>query len=181
MENIYFKGLEKALNDGCYINVFICSMKYPVVRVEKKNDETNQEELVSYAENGNVLASLNSASSKIVDELSGEKVDVSRVLCDRTLIDNVIEQGYTLHFFKLPNNKVLSTICAGGYGNYIPVKSIITDDIKSGFETLNVTLQSFDFEKTFDFDAFVSSQTTPVYEYQKKLRRKSQDKITFNK
>lgn len=36
MEHIYFKGLEKSLNDGCYIKVFSCSMRYSVVRVEKK-------------------------------------------------------------------------------------------------------------------------------------------------
>ncbi len=172
MENIYFKGLEKALNDGCYIKVFSCSMRYPVVRVEKKNDKTNQEELVSYAENGNVLAALNSASSKIIDELSEEKIDATEILCDRTLIDNTIEHGCTLHFFKLSNNKVLSMICASGLGNYIPVKSIITDDIKDGFETLNVALQSFDFENTFNFYAFVDSQKTPVYKHQEKLIRK---------
>ena len=168
MENIYFKGLEKALNDGCYIKVFSCSLRYPVVRVEKKNEETKEEELISYAENGNVISALNSASNKIIDELA-ERENDSRVWCENVLIDRVVEQGYTLHFFKLSNGQVLSTICGGGYGNYIPVKSIIEDDIQTGFETLNATLQSFDFDRTYDFYNFVESQTSPVYEYQKKL------------
>ena len=168
MENIYFKGLEKALNDGCYIKVFSCSLRYPVVRVEKKNEETKEEELISYAENGNVISALNSASNKIIDELA-ERENDSIVWCENVLIDRVVEQGYTLHFFKLSNGQVLSTICGGGYGNYIPVKSIIEDDIQTGFETLNATLQSFDFDRTYDFYNFVESQTSPVYEYQKKL------------
>ena len=168
MENIYFKGLEKALNDGCYIKVFSCSLRYPVVRVEKKNEETKEEELISYAENGNVISALNSASNKIIDELS-ERQNDSRVWCENVLIDRVVDQGYTLHFFKLSNGQVLSTICGGGYGNYIPVKSIIADDIQTGFETLNATLENFDFDRTHDFYDFVESQTAPVYEYQKKL------------
>lgn len=171
MENIYFKGLEKALNENCYIKVFSCSLRYPVVRVERKNEKTKQEELVSYAENGNVISALNSASCKIIDELTDKK-DI-RVWCEKTLIDRVVEQGYTLHFFKLSNGQVLSTICCRRYGNYIPVKSIITDDIQTGFETLNATLQSFDFDNGYDFMDFVDKQTAPVETYQKSLKSNS--------
>ena len=170
MQNVYFKGLEKALNDGCYIKVFSCSLRYPVVRVEKKSSETNKEKLVSYAESGNVLAALNRASSKIIDELSG-KNDNSKVLCNRTLIDNVVEQGYTLHFFKLADNKVLSMICAG-YENYIPVKTVIGNDVKGSFQMLDATLETFNFDRPFDFQNFADSQTAPVYEYHKNLTKK---------
>lgn len=171
MENIYFKGLEEALNDNCYIKVFLCSLRHPVVRVEKKNKETKQEELVSYAENGNVISALNIASCKIIDELADSKDNI--VLCENTLIDRVVGQGYTLHFFKLSNGQVLSTICSGGYGHYIPVKSIISDDIQTGFETLNATLQEFDFDHGYDFMDFVDKQTAPVKEYQKSLKSNS--------
>lgn len=145
-------------------------MRYPVVRVEKKDKETGEEKLISYAENGNVVSALNSASNKIIDEVSDIPDD--KIWCERVLIDRVVESGYTLHFFKLSNGQVLSTICAGGCGNYIPVKSIIADDIKSGFETLNATLENFDFERTNDFYDFVESQTAPVEAYQKKLTQK---------
>lgn len=174
MENVYFKGLEKALNDGCYVKVFSCAMRYPVVRVEKKDAKTGEEQLIAYYENGNVLSALNGASSKIIDETSNISDD--RIWCDNTLIDKVVEQGYTLHFFKLSNNQVLSTICGSGYGNYIPVKSIISDDIKSGFETLDVSLQPFDFDRTHDFFDFVHSQTEPVEAYQKKLTQEKSEK-----
>lgn len=167
MENIYFKGLEKALNEECYIKVFSCSMRYPVVRVEKKDKETGEEKLISYAENGNVISALNSASNKIIDEISN--ISDNKIWCERVLIDRVVESGYTLHFFKLSNGQVLSAICARSYGSYIPVKSIITDDIKSGFEILNATLETFDFEESHDFYDFVESQTAPVEAYQKKL------------
>ena len=172
MENIYFKGLEKALVEECYIKVFSGVMRYPVVRVEKKDKETGEEKLISYAENGNVISALNSASSKIIDEVLDIPGD--KIWCERVLIDRVVESGYTLHFFKLSNGQVLSTICAGdGYGNYIPIKSIIADEIKSGFEILNATLETFDFETTCDFYDFVESQTAPVEAYQKKLTQKN--------
>lgn len=171
MENIYFKGLEKSLNDGCYIKVFSCSLRYPVVRVEKKSQETNEVELVSNAENGNVIAALNSASSKIIDELSDEDKTYETLWCKRTLIDKVVEQGYTLHFFKLSNGQVLSTICCNRCGDYIPVKSIIADDIKTAFETLNAALQSFNFESKYDFHNFVEREVSPVEAYKKTLRK----------
>lgn len=80
-----------------------------------------------------------------------------------------MEQGYTLHFFKLSNNQVLATICGGGHENYIPVKSIIADDIQTGFETLNASLLPFDFDRTYDFYDFAESQTSPVKEYKKEI------------
>lgn len=168
MENIYFKGLEKALNDGCYIKVFSCSLRYPVVRVEKKND--NKEELISYAEGGNVISTLNEASNNIINEISDNS---KPIFCDNTLIDNVVGQGYTLHFYKLSNKQVLSTICdrSNENGTYIPLKSVITDDIKTGFETLNVSLSTFDFECPYDFYDFAKSQTSVVEEYQKSLKK----------
>lgn len=165
MENIHFKGLDKALKDGCFIKVFSCSLKYPVVRVEKINEENKKSELVSYAENAKVVSALNSASNKIINELKENDHDNS--LYERTLIDSVVEQGYTLHFYKLSNGQVLSAICINGYDNYIPIKSVITDDIVTGFKTLNEILE--DFNQKFKFFDFVESQATPVYDYQKKL------------
>lgn len=168
MENIYFKGLEKALNDNCYVKVFSCSLRYPVVRVEKKNKETNEEELVSYSENGNVISALNCASCKIINELAAKKDDL--IMCENTFIDKAVGYGYTLHFYKLSNGQVLSTICSGGYGNYIPVNSVITDDIKTGFEILNAILQEFYLEDGYSFINFVKKQVAPVEAYQKTLK-----------
>ena len=127
---------------------------------------------ILYAENGNVLAALNSASNKIINEIS-KKDSGTLLFCERTLIDSAVERGYNLHFYKLSNGQVLSTICRHTYGNYIPIKSIISDDIQSGFEMLNATLQPFDFERTDDFDDFAYSQTDLVDEYQKTLNKKT--------
>ncbi len=44
MKNVYFKGLDKSLNDGCYIKVFSSVMGNPFVRIERKNPDTNKEE-----------------------------------------------------------------------------------------------------------------------------------------
>ena len=52
MENIYFKGLEKALNDGCFIiALYSSTSRSPVVRVEKKNEEAKRISLISYPAN----------------------------------------------------------------------------------------------------------------------------------
>ena len=74
MENIAFKGLEKVLNEGCYIKVFYCMMKYPVVQVLRKNDQ-NQEELILDSKNGNILSALVGASSKIAKEIIADLLD----------------------------------------------------------------------------------------------------------
>lgn len=175
INNVYFKGLEQALNDGCYIKVFICAERYPVVRVEKKDKETGEEKLVSYAEMGNVLSVLNNASNKIIDEVS--EISDDKIWCERLLLDKVVDRGYTLHFFKLADGQVLSTICTGGYGNYIPIKTVMAADIKTSFGTLNATLKTFDFESSHDFHDFAESQTAPILEYrkQKKLQKKKQN------
>ena len=54
MRDMYLKGLSLALEDGCYIKAFCCSMHYPIVRVEKLNEETGTTELVAYAEHNYV-------------------------------------------------------------------------------------------------------------------------------
>ena len=173
MKDLNFDGLEFALNQGCYIKVFSCSMRYPVVRVERKN-ENNEEELVAYAEDGIILSALMNASRQI------ESKKKETTMCKFTAIDRVVEQGYTLHFFKLSNNQVLSTICGGGYGNYIPLNSIISDDIKTGFETLNASLATFEFEKDIQnikkFYKYAESQMKPVEEYKKTLTKKKINK-----
>ncbi len=168
MENIYFKGLDKALNDGCHIKVFICSFGYPVVRVERKNNETKKDELIAYAENENVISALNTASCNIINELANTlKSNLQdKIQCENTLIDKVIREGYTLHFFKLSNGQILSTICDGGAGNYIPIKSVITNNIKTGFKTLNATLKNFNLDNGFDFIDFAGEQTEPVKKFQ---------------
>ena len=173
MENIFFKGLEKSLNEGCYIKVFGCPTKYSVARVEKKDKETNEVQLISYAENCNVLATLNSASNKIIDETS-KKDSGTMIFCERTLIDDAVERGYNLHFYKLSDGQVLSAICYMVNGKCIPIKSIISDNVQSGFEMLNETLQPFDFRVPGNFDEFVYNQNDPIRrKYQTTLGEKT--------
>ena len=177
MENIYFKGLDKALNDDCYIKVFNCAFNYPAVRVEKKNRENGEKSLYSYGEGVNVISALNIASCKIVDELGDKKDNIYS--SESTLIDRVLTSGYTLHFYKLSNGQVLSTICCFGSGlSYIPVKSIISDDVQTGFKLLNASLEYFvDNEQSHNFYnnfyAFVVRQTAPVKALQRSLIKDS--------
>ena len=178
MENIYFKGLDKALNDDCYIIVFYSIFGY-VVRVEKKNRETGEVELVSYAEHFNAISALNTASYKIVDELGVKKDNIDS--SESTLIDRVLTSVYTLHFYKLSNGKFLSSICRYGDCNpfdYIPIKSIISNDVQTGFELLNASLECFvDNEQSHNFYNnfydFVVQQTAPVKALQRSLKKDS--------
>ena len=171
MENIYFKGLNKALDKGCYIKVFTCSLRHPVVRVEKVDKKTSTPKLVSYAENGNVLSALNCASDKIVEEVSSNN---ETIICDRCNLDDIVENGYTLQFYKLSNDQVLSAICYYSLSyvdkrkeksinktndeinnyttfankrTYYPIISVITDDIQSGFEMLDDYLDNINFKE----------------------------------
>ena len=167
---ISLEGLEKSLNEGCYIRVSsftTYSTPYSKVSVEKKDLETWAIKLIATAENENILLTLYGASKKIIDET--ENILDDENLGKRTLIDKNLEQGYELLFFKLANGKVLTTICDSGFGNFIPIKSIMSDDIITGFDTLNATCPPFEFDRTFGAYGFVEEQTTPVKEYQKKL------------
>lgn len=174
MENIYFKGLNKALDKGCYIKVFTCTLKHPIVRIEKIDKKTKEEKIIVESENGNVLSALNSASDKVVKETSNKK-DI--ILCDRCNLDNVIENGYTLQFYKLSNEKVLSSICTYSLNfpnkrtekssyivndneylktnytvnmnkqTYYPIISVITDNVEEGFELLNYYLENINYKE----------------------------------
>lgn len=168
MENMYFKGLDKALEDNLYIKVFQCSSKYPIVRIEKQNKETNQSVLVEYATGGTVLDAMNSASTKMVkdDDYENERMASYK----STLVDYVLDQGYALHFYKLSNDQILSTICVGLDGKHIPLKNAITEDVKSGFEILNIFLQNFDFKNYRPFFEYAEKEVAPVMEYQKILK-----------
>lgn len=140
MMNMYLKGLDKALNEGCYIKAFCCSMNYPIVRVEKKNNESDALELIAYAEHNNVLGALNKASNNIINE--DAYTSSSTIICERTFLDDVIRNGYTLRFYKLNNDKILSAICTRGK-KAIVIESIISNNLESGLKDLNESLQMY--------------------------------------
>lgn len=179
MEHIYFKGLEELLNQGCYIKIYSRVLFYVssfVVDVEKYDLEAGENKQVfgtSGNENDTILLVLDKAS-KMIDETSDVPNDKN--LSERTVIDRNVDLGYTLFFFKLANNKVLVTICDTGYGNYIPIKSIISDNIQTAFETLNATLIPFKYDCGLGVFGFAEEQTTPVREYQMKLSDKKKRK-----
>ncbi len=177
MENTYFKGLDNALDDNCYIIVYNEILGNAVALVKKKNTETGMEESVLSVEAGNVISALNTASYKI-DEAVYKK-DVQKIVWLEN-INKVLDSGYTLHFYKLSNGQVLSTICCSGVNapfDYIPVKSIMSKDVRTGLELLNVSLECFkDKQDSYFYDNFfnfVSEQTNAVKAYQKSLKSDS--------
>lgn len=150
MKEKKFKGLEKALSEGCYIIVNNNYLNYPMVRVEKVNKITKKESLEIIVDNANVLAALNSASNKIINQMKKEVV-----FYDRCNLDSVVEDGYYINIYKLSNEKILSSICeyssnAIKKDSYNPVLSVITDDIYTGVITLNNYLNNINIDDLSD-------------------------------
>lgn len=170
MEKYYFKGLEKALNDGCYIIVSIDTMNFPNVYVERKNEDGNNE-TIAYAMGRNIHQILTVASKQIIDEFENNKDNEKNLNCENSLIDGVLKQEhYDLCFFKLANGEVLSTICKSGTLNNIPIMSIMTDDIKTGFEGLNTILQDYALNKNNNFSDYSKRQIDINLEFQTSLK-----------
>lgn len=168
MQNVYCKALDDALKDGCFIRVFLCGQRYPVTRVEKLIPETGMNDLVSYYESVTVINGLFGAAKKFLTEFMTEDADISEFEC-LGIEREVGLRGYTLHLMGLPNGKVLAMICSDSHPNYIPVKSVIEDNVQNALELLNTVLLKFDFS-TCDFIRFADDQSEPVYEYYKKKR-----------
>lgn len=152
MEKLYFKGLQLALEDNCYIKVFCCSMHYPIVRVERVKDK-EELELIAYAEHSNILSALTKASNTIVKEVPS--IAEYDVMANRELIDFVIMQGYALRFNKLSNGQVFSSICTKG-DEPLVIVSNVSDTLSEGYMQLNDALES-QFNDYQDFYRFASS------------------------
>lgn len=171
MRDMYLKGLSLALEDGCYIKVFCCSMHYPIVRVEKLNEETGTTELVAYAEHNNVLCALNDASNNIINE--AENAPESGIICERTFLDDVIRTGYTLRFYKLNNGNILSSICTRGE-KAIVIDCVISNSLESGIKDLNESLEMY-YNDTYHFYKHakeVVNNSPDILEYQKTIGSK---------
>lgn len=171
MRDMYLKGLSLALEDGCYIKAFCCSMHYPIVRVEKLNEETGTTELVAYAEHNNVLCALNDASNNIINE--AENAPESGIICERTFLDDVIRTGYTLRFYKLNNDNILSSICTHGE-KAIVIDCVISNSLESGIKDLNESLEMY-YNDTYHFYKHakeVVNNSTDILEYQKTIGSK---------
>lgn len=138
MEKFYFKGLELALEDNCYIKVFCCSMNYPIVRVERVNDK-EELELIAYAEHSNILSALTKASNSIIKEIPS--IDKYDVMTNKEFIDFFIMEGYTIRFNKLSNGQILSSVCIKG-NESLAIENSVSDNLSEAYVQLNDTLKN---------------------------------------
>ena len=179
MENIYFKGLDKALNDGCQIQVISCLFGGHGVVVERIDKKTKQYSPVLIVEVSNVISALNEASFKFFNELGDKMSNMDS--SENTLLDKVLDFGFSLRFYKSSDGQVSSEIFTHDDKdpfNYIPILSIKSNDLKTGFELLNASLECFvDNEQPHNFYNnfydFVEQQTATVKACQRSLKKDS--------
>jgi len=170
MKNIYFKGLEKKLSEGYYIIACYGNNNQIRAYTLSKDNVTMENQSV----NENIITCLNEMSLRVLDERPRGKGPING---KKTLIDLIIsEPVYTLHFYKLANDKVLTSICKSSNGEYIPVKSVITEDIKSGMETMNGALRKLYVTEEkenflYNFYGETYKHFRSVVEYQKTLKK----------
>lgn len=129
MKNMFFKGLNQKLAEGCLISV--SSYENDVVtRVE----DGNELELYDYGEN--LLTSLNNVSNRVINEV--EYYPDYSIVCKQTKIDNVLECGYIVNFRKNDDDCVISSIRDEHKG--LTLEEISSSSLEDGLNLLNEKL-----------------------------------------
>ena len=166
-----FKGLQKLLayEHFCYIKVSSSNCEQKLIQVVERTPI--KEQAVMNETSNNILTGLTNLSQRLAFEMLD--VDGKSENCEANFIDELVENGYSLHFYRLANFQVLSTICSGNAKEgYIPVKSVITRDIKAVFDTLNESLKQIPQDKfIFNFRNQIYEHEASVREYQKALQK----------
>ena len=136
-DQMYFKGLTQALNDGGYIEAFNTSNFYEaIVRDSRK-------QIISFSKDTNILAAMNNASAKIKNELKGSK---KIIVCANTKTDYLLFEGFRLGIARNSDKQVEITIYAKKGGEYTVIKSIVENSIRSAFVSLEILLSQIDFD-----------------------------------
>lgn len=136
-DQMYFKGLTQALNDGGYIEAFNTSNFYEaIVRDSRK-------QTISLSKDTNILAAMNNASAYIENELKGSKKIIE---CANTKTDYLLYQGFRLGIARNSDKQIEITIYAKKGGEYTVIKSIVENSIQSAFVSLELLLSQIDFD-----------------------------------
>ena len=166
MENMNFKGLEKKLEQGCYIRICKTVNNFIYVKLIQKNLKSNKEKIILFDVSENIIKGLNTISCHIEN-------NENYIKGETTLIDRLIKQGdCSLHFYRLDNGQLLASICIMNNEQYIPVKSVIVDGIVTGIETLNSCLhKKSKAQFPLSFYEETRRHKDSVIEYQKTLKK----------
>lgn len=86
---------------------------------------------------------------------------------NETSIDKIIKSNcISLQLYKLSNGQILCALCNS---DNIPIKCIISNDIVSGFQTLNGFLQDYEIDYGDDY-TFIDKQNVPDKAFQNSLK-----------
>ena len=136
-DQMYFKGLTQALNDGGYIEAFNTSNFYEaIVRDSRK-------QTISFSKDTNILAAMNNASAYIENELKDSKEIIE---CANTKTDYLLYQGFRLGIARNSDKQVEMTIYTKKGGEYTVIKSIVENSIQAAFVSLEILLSQIDFD-----------------------------------
>ena len=136
-DQMFFKGLTQALNDGGYIEAFNTSNYYEaIVRDSRK-------QTISFSKDTNILAAMNNASAKIKNELNDSKEIIK---CANTKTDYLLFEGFRLGIARNSDKQVEITIYAKKGGEYTVIKSVVEDSIQTAFVSLEILLSQIDFD-----------------------------------
>jgi len=139
-DQMYFKGLTQALNDGGYIEAFNTSNFYEaIVRDSRK-------QTISLSKDTNILAAMNNASAKIKNELNDSKEIIK---CANTKTDYLLFEGFRLGIARNSDKQVEITIYAKKGGEYTVIKSVVEDSIQTAFVSLEILLSQIDFDNYY--------------------------------
>ena len=161
--NEVFRLLDGYLINGCYIKVFISGAGSKVVRVDKRV-KGKPDKLIACGEGSNFLSALYNVIG-----------DTDETIIDATPLNKVLCQGYPLFFSRLANGQVLSAVCDGCGNNYVPIRSVITEEIEAGIGALNAILSEFDLDDSYEFMEYAEHQTNPVYTYKNNRTKKEKN------
>ncbi len=175
----YFKLVEQLLAYDVYIKMYLNTSQIPVIEVIKL-DEAGETIIMKSdydkSNSKNILDLIHEMSTRLNN---GEVLfpQYAKISMRRKTLDNVLAADYQIYFYKLVDNKILSTISKVEYDDIYDIFIATEETMKESFEMLDAEIS-----KRFGFFPNLSAKEDGKFdEYATKLvreRRKLMQNLT---